>query len=236
MYGSACGSAILHLLALPPRRTMLVTVDVFDSLQFVRRLKEMGVPDAQAEAGAELARETIMRMANNLATRDDLEALRRGLEDRFDVRCRSLEDKIDAQRASLEDKMDAQRASLEDKIDAQRASLEDKIYAQRASLEDKMDLQRVSLEDKIDAQRISLEDKIVALGESQDLKADRRRAEMECNMELGFADLRTRIAAMHAELKGDVRVTRVMVWFLGLIVLGTWGVLALPIMTSIRVA
>jgi len=214
MYASACGSAILHRLALPPRRTMLVTVDVFDSLQFVRRLKEMGVPDAQAEAGAELARDTIMRMANNLATRDDPDVLRRGLEDRFDVRFRSLEDKIDAQRASLEAKLETQRGILEDKLDAQR----------------------LSLEDKLDAQRLSLEDKIAALGETQDLKADRRGTEMECKMELGFADLRIRIAAMHAELKGDVRVTRVMVWFLGLIVLGTWGVLALPLMTSVRLA
>jgi len=108
---------------------MLMTVDVFDSLGFARRLKAMGVPDTQAEAGADLARETMMGLAERLATREDLDAL------------------------------------------------------------------RIRLEDKLD----------------------------------------NKIDGLRAELRADVRVTRVMVWFLGLIVVGTWGTLALPILTSVRV-
>jgi hypothetical protein len=89
----------------------------------------MGVPEAQAEAGADLARETMMGLADKLATRDNLESV------------------------------------------------------------------RVRLEHKIDQ----------------------------------------KVDSLRAELRADVRVTRVMVWFLGLIVIGTWGALAMPLLTSVRV-
>ena len=46
----------------------------FDSLKFARRLKQAGVPDAQAEAQAEVMAETFGFYVDNLVTRDYLDA------------------------------------------------------------------------------------------------------------------------------------------------------------------
>jgi hypothetical protein len=60
----------------------------FDSLGYAKRLREAGVPQDQAEAHAEAAREFVMA---ELATRYDLTVLRGDL----DVLRRELENKID---------------------------------------------------------------------------------------------------------------------------------------------
>ena len=54
----------------------------FDSLGYARRLREAGVPQDQAEAHADAAREFIMA---ELATRYDLDVLRRELENKLDT-------------------------------------------------------------------------------------------------------------------------------------------------------
>jgi len=54
----------------------------FDSLGYAKRLREAGVPEDQAEAHAEAAREFVMA---ELATRYDLDVLRRELETKIDT-------------------------------------------------------------------------------------------------------------------------------------------------------
>jgi hypothetical protein len=54
----------------------------FDSLGYARRLRDAGVPQEQAEAHAEAAREFVMA---ELATRYDLDVLRRELENKLDT-------------------------------------------------------------------------------------------------------------------------------------------------------
>ena len=69
-----------------------------DTLGYAKKLRDHGVPQDQAEAHAEAAREFIMA---ELATRTDLDVLRRELEGRIDVLRRELEAKIDAQTLRL---------------------------------------------------------------------------------------------------------------------------------------
>lgn len=71
----------------------------FDSLGYAKHLREAGVPQDQAEAHAEAARQFIMA---ELVTRYDLGVIRNDL----DVLRRELESKIDAMRAELESKID----------------------------------------------------------------------------------------------------------------------------------
>jgi pyrroloquinoline quinone (PQQ) biosynthesis protein C len=54
----------------------------FDSLGYAKRLRDVGVPQEQAEDHAEAAREFVMA---ELVTRSDLEALRRELENKLDT-------------------------------------------------------------------------------------------------------------------------------------------------------
>jgi hypothetical protein len=54
----------------------------FDSLGYAKRLRDAGVPQEQAEAPAEAAREFVMA---ELVTRSDLDVLRRELENKLDT-------------------------------------------------------------------------------------------------------------------------------------------------------
>jgi hypothetical protein len=54
----------------------------FDTLGYAKHLRDVGVPQEQAEAHAEVARQFIMA---ELATRYDLDVLRRELETKIDT-------------------------------------------------------------------------------------------------------------------------------------------------------
>ena len=71
----------------------------FDSLGYAKHLREAGVPQDQAEAHAEAARQFIMA---ELVTRYDLDALRRELDTKIDMLRRDL----DLLRRDLEAKID----------------------------------------------------------------------------------------------------------------------------------
>ncbi len=64
----------------------------FDSLSYAKKLRDAGVPQDQAEAHAEAAREFIMA---ELVTRTDLETTRRELQSSIDTFRRELDAKID---------------------------------------------------------------------------------------------------------------------------------------------
>jgi hypothetical protein len=78
----------------------------FDSLGYAKKLREVGVPQDQAEAHAEAAREFIM---TELATQNDILAVRHD----FDTVRRELQAAIDATRHDL----DTVRRELEVKMD-----------------------------------------------------------------------------------------------------------------------
>ena len=75
----------------------------FDTLGYAKHLRDAGVPQDQAEAHAEAARQFIMA---ELVTRYDLDVVRRELETKIDMVRRELENGIDGLRHDLEGKID----------------------------------------------------------------------------------------------------------------------------------
>lgn len=74
----------------------------FDSLKFARRLKEAGVPEAQAEAQAELMAETFGYYVDNLVTRDYLDAV---LDARFAEQDARIEARFSQQDLFIEQRL-----------------------------------------------------------------------------------------------------------------------------------
>ncbi len=68
----------------------------FDTLKFARRLKEAGVPEAQAEAQAELMSEAFVFNMDALVTRDYL-------DERLDRSFESVNQRIDAVESRMEE-------------------------------------------------------------------------------------------------------------------------------------
>jgi hypothetical protein len=71
----------------------------FDTLGYAKHLRDVGVPQDQAEAHAEAARQFIMA---ELVTRYDLDMVRRELETKIDA----VRHELDALRRDLEGKID----------------------------------------------------------------------------------------------------------------------------------
>ena len=94
----------------------------FDTLKFARRLKDVGVPEAQAEAQAELMAEAFVFNMDALVTKDYLEQC---LDARFAAQDARLDKKFAAQDARLDKKFAAQDARLDKKFAAQDARLAD---------------------------------------------------------------------------------------------------------------
>jgi hypothetical protein len=209
-----------------------VTIDVFDALHFSRRLRDMGISEAQAEAGAELARETLMRLSSNLATREDVSSLRSTIE----LKLEHVEWKFDGKLEYLESQFEAKLEQFAIKFDARLVQLESKLEARFEQLESKFDAKLGQLESKFDA-------KLGQLGSKFDVKLGQLGSKFDVKLgqlDYNFAHLDTKfdrkLDSLGALLRSEIRVTRVMIGFLGLIVLGTWGVLALPLLTSVRLA
>jgi enoyl reductase-like protein len=85
----------------------------FDSLKFARRLKEAGVPEAQAEAQAELMAETFGYYVDNLVTRDYLDAV---LDARFAEQDARIEARFREQDARIEARFSQQDLFLEQRL------------------------------------------------------------------------------------------------------------------------
>jgi hypothetical protein len=83
----------------------MTVVWAFDTLDYAKRLRDGGVPNPQAEAHAEAAREFIMI---ELVTKQDLQA---GIEPLHGA-IKALEAKIDTVEAKLEAKIDTQTLRL----------------------------------------------------------------------------------------------------------------------------
>ena len=75
----------------------------FDSLSFAKKLRDAGIPQDQAEAHAEAAREFIML---ELVTRHDLDTARRELQSAIDATRHDLEASIATLRRELEASID----------------------------------------------------------------------------------------------------------------------------------
>lgn len=108
---------------------ILVATLAFDSLRYARRLKDVGVPEPQAEAQAELMAEAFGFYADNIVTRDYLDAmLRAGFgehDQRFD-RIDGRFDIVDGRLGELEHRLDGLEHRL-DRLDHRLDAIEQRI-------------------------------------------------------------------------------------------------------------
>ncbi|UAW64399.1 CCDC90 family protein [Mycoavidus sp. HKI] len=65
-----------HALNLKELRNLVMAIAIFDTLKFSKRLKEAGVPSAQAEAEAEVLSEIFAVNLQELPTKEDLHAVK----------------------------------------------------------------------------------------------------------------------------------------------------------------
>ncbi len=101
----------------------------FDTLKFARRLKEVGVPEAQAEAQAELMAEAFVYNMDAMVTRDYLEQC-------LDARFASQDARIDKKFADQDARIDKKFAAVGQLLDDQFTSQDARFAAQDRRFED----------------------------------------------------------------------------------------------------
>ena len=85
------------------------------------------MPEEQAEV---LAQHYANLLNDRLATKDDIQALRKDmihLEERSDIKLVNLEERIDAKLGSLEERIDIKLGNLEERMDAKIGHLEERL-------------------------------------------------------------------------------------------------------------
>ena len=92
----------------------------FDTLGYAKKLREHGIPQDQAEAHAEAAREFIMA---ELVTKLDLSAATTSLRQELSSSAASLRQDLSSSVASLRQELSSSAASLRQEIDAQTLRL-----------------------------------------------------------------------------------------------------------------
>ncbi len=115
-----------------------MAIAAFDTLKYVKHLKQAGVSDEQAEAQAVALAEILQAGLQDFAKKSDLDNLESRLNGRIDKLASDLNGKTDKLESDLNGKID----KLDGKIDA----LENRLNG-------KIDLFRTELSGKIDAQR-----------------------------------------------------------------------------------
>ncbi|MFN3920602.1 MAG: coiled-coil domain-containing protein [Methylohalobius sp.] len=107
-----------------------------DTHKLVKRFKEAGFTEVQAETLAEAGAELL---ETHLATRQDLEAAKGDLKNEIHKVRVDLENKIENVRVDLENKIEKVRFDLETRIEKLRVDLENKIEKLRIDLENKIE-------------------------------------------------------------------------------------------------
>ena len=103
----------------------------FDTLAFAKRLRGGGIPDTQADVHAEAAREFIMA---ELATKSDLEVVRRELDTSIQTVRKDLEASIQSVRKDLEASIQSVKHELEASIQSLRKDMEANIASVREEI------------------------------------------------------------------------------------------------------
>ena len=131
---------------------------IFDTLKFVDRLKDAGIPEGHAKAEAMALMEALTEaFQNRVASKEDIHRLEReiiALDQRMERRLNSLDQKIDKGLASLDQKIDKGLTNLDQKIDNGLASLDQKIDNGLTSLDHKLGAEMAGLDRKF-AQRFA---------------------------------------------------------------------------------
>ena len=104
----------------------------FDTLRYARRLKEVGVPESQAEVQAELMAEAFGFYADNLLTRDHFTEV---LNARFAEQDAKIEARFAEQDAKIKARFAEQDAKIEVRFSEQEAKFEARFAEQDAKFE-----------------------------------------------------------------------------------------------------
>ena len=100
----------------------------FDTLKFARRLKEVGVPEAQAEAQAELMAEAFVFNMDALVTKDYLEQC-------LDARFAAQDARIGARFSDMEKQFDERFSGMEKRFEARSAEVEGRFAGMESRFE-----------------------------------------------------------------------------------------------------
>ena len=99
----------------------------FDTLAYAKKLKQAGVPEAQAEIHAEAMAELV---EERLATKRDLKEL----EERLTNRMQATEERLNNQMRSMEERLNSQMRSMEERLNSKMQELEYKMTVRLGSM------------------------------------------------------------------------------------------------------
>ncbi len=122
-----------HVLDLKGLRRLVMAMVIFDTLKFSKRLKEAGVPSAQAEAEAEVLSEIFAVNLQELPTKEDLQAVKEELRHEIkEVRSEinELRDEVKADINELRDEVKADINELRDEVKADINELRNEVKAE----------------------------------------------------------------------------------------------------------
>lgn len=148
-----------HVLDLKGLRRLVMAMVIFDTLKFSKRLKEAGVPSAQAEAEAEVLSEIFAVNLQELPTKEDLQAVKEELRHEIkEVRSEinELRDEVKADINELRDEVKADINELRNEVKAEIKDVRHEIQDVRHEIQDvRKDM--VSMEQRFDIKLEKLE-------------------------------------------------------------------------------
>ena len=188
----------------------------FDTLKFARRLKEVGVPEAQAEAQAELMAEAFVFNMDALVTRDFMEQC-------LDARFAAQENKL---LANIEARFDAQDKRIDARFEAQDRHIDARFDAQDKRIEARFDDQDKRIEFHFDEQnkRFELQDQRFEKQDQRFDKQDQRFDKQDQRFDKQderFVSIEARLRnhdLQFAEIRGELKLHR---WMLAIIAAST---------------
>ncbi len=205
----------------------------FDSLQFARRLKAVGVPDKQAEVQAELMAEAFGFYADNIVTRDYLDATLRASFAEQDSRW----DKKLAERDARWDEKLAERDTRWERQLTERDARWEKSLSDLDTRWEKNLAERDTRLDKNLAERDAHWDKSLA---ERDARLDKSLAERDARWEKNFAEhgnrldsLEQRVTQLDARLATGLTNLTAQFRLLTLMIGGTWLLVGLPLLQDV---
>jgi hypothetical protein len=117
----------------------------FDSLKYARRLRDVGVPEPQADTQAELMAEAFGFYVDNLVTIEHLNLALEKQGARIDVRFAEQDARIDARFADQEARIDVLSAEVSRRFVAQDARIDMRFAEQNARIDARFSRQERSL-------------------------------------------------------------------------------------------
>jgi len=181
----------------------------FDSLRYARRLREVGVPESQAEVQAELMAEAFGFYAENILTRDHFTAV-------VNARFAEQDAKFDQRLLALDVKLDKRLAESDAKFDQRLLALDVKLDKRFAESDAKFDQRLLALDAKLDQRFAEQDAKFDQRFAESDAKLDKRFAESDAKFDGRFTEQELRFERRFGRLE---RSQNLHTWMLGILVI-----------------